>query len=162
MATTLPRPRTRRPRNRPVAGRAQLPEVYLVKKIDNSRLRREVDPQNRRQCFSLLGLGILVFLFGLLFAYQHFQCVRYGYQIEQLKGDLAKLDEWNHQLSLDQATLVSPVRIDRLARQRLGFVAPGPHQVTHLDLGETTAASTDNSELARNFLTAPHNTSHGP
>ena len=94
-AITLPKTR-RRPRNVPAAGRANFPEFYFVKHIDNSRLVREVDVERRRECFSLLGLGVLVFLFVLMFAWQHFQCVRYGYQIEQLKAEYATLEEQNH------------------------------------------------------------------
>ena len=124
-AITLPRTR-RRPRNAPAAGRATFPEFYFVKHIDNSRLVREVDVERRRECFSLLGLGVLVFLFVLLFAWQHFQCVRYGYQVEQLKIECATLEEQNHQLRLEQAALADPQRIDTLARTRLGMVTPEP------------------------------------
>ena len=149
-AVTLPRPR-RRPRNQPAAGRASFPEIYFIKYIDNSRLRREVDLEKRRECFSLLGLGILVFLFGLLFAWQHFQCVRNGYQIEQLKSERTALEEWNHQLRLEQASLADPQRIDTLARQELGLVSPGPQQVIQVGGPEATPQQPESPELARNF-----------
>ena len=100
-----------------------------MKHIDNSRLVREVDVERRRECFSLLGLGVLVFLFVLLFAWQHFQCVRYGYQVEQLKAEYAILEEQNHQFRLEQAALADPKRIDTLARAQLGMVSPAPQQV---------------------------------
>jgi cell division protein FtsL len=148
-AVTLPRPR-QRPRYRPAAGRARFPEIYFVKHIDNSRLRREVDPEKRRECFSLLGFGILVFLFVLLFAWQHFQCVRNGYQIEQLKAERAALEEWNHQLRLEQASLADPERIDTLARAELGLAAPSPQQVIQVG-GAERAAQPESPELARNF-----------
>ena len=58
IVTAIPRPKAkRRPRNQPVAGRATLPDTYFVKRIDNSRLRREVDGEKRRECYGLLGLG---------------------------------------------------------------------------------------------------------
>jgi cell division protein FtsL len=147
---TLPRAR-RRPRNQPAAGRARFSEIYFVKQIDNSRLAREVDLQKRRECFSLLGLGILVFLFGLLFSLQHFQCVRNGYQIEQLKADRAALEEWNHQLRVEQASLADPQRIDTLARQKLGLVPPSPRQVIQVGGAEATPTPTGPPELARDF-----------
>ncbi|HXW13713.1 MAG TPA: cell division protein FtsL, partial [Terriglobia bacterium] len=100
-----------------------------MKHIDNSRLVREIDVERRRECFSLLGLGVLVFLFVLLFAWQHFQCVRYGYQVEQLKAEYATLEEQYHELRLVQAALADPERIDTLARTRLGMVSPSPQQV---------------------------------
>lgn len=147
-AVALPRAR-RRPRLA-AAGRASFPEIYFVKHIDNSRLRREVDPEKRRECFSLLGLGILVFLFGLLFAWQHFQCVRYGYQLEQLKAQRTALEEWNHQLRLEQASLADPQRIDTLARKKLGLALPGPNQM--IPLGAPGApVEAESPEFARNF-----------
>lgn len=148
VTATLPRPR-RAPRNRPAAGRASFPEIYFLKRIDNSRLRREIDPEKRRECYSLLGLGVLVFLFMLLFAWQHFQCVRYGYQIEQLKSSSAALRESNHQLRLEQAALADPQRIDTLARTELGLAAPAPRQVIQTGAGELVPVSSP--EFARNF-----------
>ena len=152
VAVTLPRTR-RRPRNQTVAGRAVFPEIYFVKQIDNSRLRREVDREKRRKCFSLLGLGILVFLFFMLFAWQHFQCLRYGYQIEDLKGARATLEECNHRLRLQEAALADPQRIDTLARTELGLTSPEPRQVIPVGGLETSPAESP-SEFARN-VSAP-------
>jgi cell division protein FtsL len=131
VSATLPRT-PRRPRNRPAAGRG-FPDLYVVKRIDNSRLRREVDPAKRGECLTLLGLGVVVFLFLLVFAWQHFQCVQYGYQIEQLKSQRASLEQWNHELRLEHAALTDPMRIDTLARQELGLVMPAPQQVIPLE-----------------------------
>ncbi len=160
-AITLPRTR-RRPRNAPAAGRATFPEFYFVKHIDNSRLVREIDVERRRECFSLLGLGVLVFLFVLLFACQHFQCVRYGYQVEQLKAEYATLEEQNHQLRLEQAALADPKRIDTLARTRLGMVSPSPQQVIRVGGAEPTANALESPELARNFSVGSGDISHEP
>lgn len=148
ITATFPRPR-RAPRNSPAAGRASYPEIYFLKHIDNSRLRREIDPEKRRECYSLLGLGVLVFLFMLLFAWQHFQCVRYGYQIEQLKTFSKALEESNHQLRLEQAALADPQRIDTLARTELGLASPAPRQV--IQTGASEAVPGSPPEFARNF-----------
>ena len=160
-AVTLPKTR-RRPRNAPAAGRAHFPVFYFVKHIDNSRLVREVDVEQCRECYSLLGLGILVFLFMLLFAWQHFQCVRYGYQIEQLKTERAAREECNHQLRLEQASLADPQRIDTLARTQLGMVSPKPQQMIRLGEPETAGSSEGSPELARNFSASNGDTSHEP
>jgi cell division protein FtsL len=133
-----------------------------VKHIDNSRLVREVDMERRRECFSLLGLGVLVFLFVLLFAWQHFQCVRYGYQIEQFKAAAAALEEQNHQLRLEQAALADPERIDTLARSRLGMVSPSAQQVIQVGEPVTAAAALESPELARNFSVGSGDTPHEP
>ena len=149
IATTLPRPRARRPKNPPAAGRACSPVNAYVKRIDNSRLRREVDREKRRECYGLLGLGILVFLFGLYYAWQHFDGVRNGYQIEQLKSQHATLEESNRGLRLHLASLEDPQRIDTLARQGLGLEAPKPQQV--IPFGSARPAEAGRPEFADNF-----------
>jgi cell division protein FtsL len=123
---------------------------------------REVDLERRRECFSLLGLGVLVFLFVLLFAWQHFQCVRYGYQIETFKAERAMLEEQNHQLRLEQAALADPERIDTLARTRLGMVLPKPQQVIQASRPVPAASAFGNPELARNLSVGSGETSHQP
>lgn len=147
IAAALPRPR-RRARNQPVSGRASLPIFYTVKRIDNSRLRREVNPEQRRECFVLLGLTVVVFVFVFMFAWQHFQCVRFGYQIEQLKTQQADLEEWNHQLRLEQASLSDPQRIDTLARHS-GLASPSPDQIIRVTRGGEAASGS--LELARSI-----------
>jgi len=149
LAKAIPRRRARRPRNQPVSGRASFPEIHFVKHIDNSRLHREVDRVRRRECLSLLGLGIVLFIFGLLLASQHFQGVRYGYQIEQLKAERTTLEEWNRQLRLEQASLADPQRIDTLARRNLGLTPPKPEQV--VPIGGETKAPAESPEFARVF-----------
>jgi len=135
-AVALPRPRTRakRPRHQRVTGQATLPLVFAVKPVDNSRLRREVNPEHRRECFALLGLGVAVFVCVFLVAWQHFQCVRTGYEIEQFKSERAVLEDWNHQLRLEEASLADPQRIDALARQE-GLASPSPQQVIRVGPG---------------------------
>lgn len=147
-AATLPRSRQRlRHLESRVGGRAPVSEVYFVKRIDNSRVHREVDSKQRHTCYSLLGLGILVFLLCLLFASQHFQCLRYGYQIQELKDQRTVLEEWNRQLQLDEASLVDPQRIDAYARQKLGLGPPAPQQVIHI--GPVSSAPMSDPVLAR-------------
>jgi cell division protein FtsL len=159
-AITLPKTR-RRPRSAPAAGRATFPDFYFVKHIDNSRLVREVDVERRRECFSLLGLGVLVFLFVLMFAWQHFQCVRYGYQVEQLKTEYTALEEQNHTFRLERAALADPQRIDTLARTRLGMVTLTPQQVIWVGgQGRAANAPETSPQLARNLSAGRGDTLH--
>ena len=151
-AVALPSPRRRRkPSAERVGGRASLPDVCYIKPIDNSRLRREVDRETRRECYCLLGLGILVFIFTLLFAWQSFQFVRDGYQVEELKEQREALEEWNRQLRLEQAALADPQRIDTLARKELGLASPQPQRVIRLGGTTSTSAETGTPEFARNL-----------
>ncbi len=144
---TFPR-NYRRPRAPRSAAQQTFPEVFFVKRVDNSRLRREVDPAKRRECFLALGLSSVVFVLLLLFAWQHFQCVQYGYQLQDLKAQKATLEEWNHRLRLEQASLADPQRIDVLARQRLGLVPLSPQQV--IQMAPEQGLPAEGTVLARN------------
>jgi len=134
-----------------VTGQATIPAFYTVKRVDNSRLRREVNPEHHRECLAVLGLSVVVFIFVFLFAWQHFQCVRSGYRIEELKAQFATLEEWNHQLRLEHSGLVDPQRIDTLARHA-GLASPSPQQV--IQVGPSGPAPVEGPQFARN-LTRP-------
>lgn len=150
-AVALPRSKRRRKLTAErVGGRSSLPDVFYVKPIDNSRLRREVDRGTRRECYCLLGLGVLVFLFGLLFAWQSFVYVRDGYQIEETRAEREALEEWNRQLRLEHASLADPQRIDTKARKELGLTLPAPQQVIRLE-GTSPAVEAGPAEFARNL-----------
>ncbi len=131
-ARPLPGQRHRPPRG-PIAGRAPLREVYFVKHIDNSRIVREVDAAKRRECYVLVGLLALGFALSFIYAWQHFQCVRYGYEIEQLRQQERALTEWNRGLKLQEASLEDPTLIDIKARTELGLREPDPRQVIRFD-----------------------------
>ena len=148
VAVSLPAAK-RRPRNQPVAGRAPYPEIYFVKRIDNSRLEREVDYEKRRECFGLLALGTLAFFFIMLFAWQHFECVRYGYLIQQMKQEQAAKMEQNHSLKVQFASLSDPQRIDTLARSELGLAPPKSSQI--IQIGDPVAARSRTTEFAGNI-----------
>ena len=64
-------------------------------------------------------------LFALIMVYgwQHFSALEYGYRIEAQKQQIEQLNEQNRQLRLAEAQLGDPARIDRMARQ-LGLAAP--------------------------------------
>jgi len=160
-AIALPKTR-RRLKSSPTGGRAAFPDFYFVKQIDNSRLVREVDVERRREFLSLFGLGVLVFSFLLLLAWQHFQSVRNGYQIEQLKTDYAALEEQNHSYRLEQAALADPQRIDSLARTRLKMITPDPQQLIRAGGVEPASHAGDSPEFARNFSAGSADIPHEP
>jgi cell division protein FtsL len=131
-------------------GRSQLREVLFEKPIDNSHLYRELDPEKHRQCFTLLGMVVLAFTFVFFFAWEHFRCVRYGYEIEQLKSQCAALTVWNERLHLEQALLADPQRIDRLARVDLGLTAPQSQQIVRVNSKRGQAGRSSVPVFARN------------
>jgi cell division protein FtsL len=107
-------------------------EIYIVKHIDNSRLRKEVDYRRTKECFVLISLGVFCLLILLFLAWQHFEILRGGYENESFKKEVSRLEEENHKLKLERASLRSPQRIDLIARRDLGLVAPQTSQLVIL------------------------------
>ncbi len=103
------------------------PEIYFSKRIDNSRVVMITDPKRRREMITLgITLGVL-FLLAMVYLWQHFSAIEYGYKIEQLKSERDAVVESNRTLSLEEASLRDLSRIDRLARQ-LGMQQPASGQ----------------------------------
>jgi len=99
------------------------PEIYFTKRIDNSRVVQVTDPKRRREMITFgITLGVL-FLLAMVYVCQHFSAIEYGYKIEQLKVERDTIAESNRALSLEEASLKDPARIDRLARE-LGMQRP--------------------------------------
>lgn len=110
------------------ARRGPTPEVFFAKKIDNSRLVKAPDPRRMKEMRSFaMAMGLLLCLI-LVYGWQHFSSIEYGYSIASQKQELRNLQEANFHLRLTEAQLNSPGRIDQLANQ-LGLAAPAPGQV---------------------------------
>ena len=104
-------------------------EFHTVKRIDNSRLVRNIEPAKMRNLWRTLGLGGLVAAFFVLYIFQHFRCIDLSFQFEDLKAQEMKAAALNSELKLEIAGLRNPMRIDMIARRRLGLTAPLPTQV---------------------------------
>jgi len=104
-------------------------EFITVKRIDNSRLVRAVSRGQWRDLCRLAALGAGLAALLLVYAGQHFRCLRVQYQLEELKARRADASELNVQLKLQTAALLAPGRIDALARGQLGLTVPVPGQV---------------------------------
>ena len=115
------------------------PEVYFAKAIDNSRLVKVEDPRRAREMRQFgVALGCL-FVLVMAYAFQHFKAIEYGYKIEALKSQREGLVDVNRALSLEEAFLRSPERIDRMARE-LGLQSPQAGQVVRMDVAVPEAS----------------------
>ena len=108
------------------------PEIYFSKAIDNSRLVRVVDPARSREMGQLIIALAVFFCFAMLYAWQHFSAIEYGYRIEGERAQIESLSEINRGLQLERAALRDPERIDVLAR-RMGMMAPRVGQVVPME-----------------------------
>jgi len=93
------------------------PEIYFTKRIDNSRVAKVADPKRRRQMISFGITLSMFFLLVMVYLWQHFSAIEYGYRIEQLKVQRDAIVESNRALSLEAASLKDLSRIEQLALQ---------------------------------------------
>ena len=129
---------TRTTRMRPVRDPFQLralPHEHLFlfnKRIDNTRLIREADPKSRGACWSAIGAAcVLAVLLTSAFAPSVATTIA-GYKLEALRIEERRLLDEHRGLDLQQAELLSPARLDQLAREN-NLVVPASDQVFHLE-----------------------------
>ncbi len=116
------------------------PEIYFAKPIDNSRLVRVADPARTREMRMFTAMCAILFTLLMMYAWQHFSAIEYGYRIEQQRAQHDSLVELNRELRLEEASLRDPERIDALAR-RMGLQSAQVGQVARLDQTATEAAA---------------------
>ena len=114
------------------ARRGPTLEIFFTKHIDNSRIVKADDPDRRREMRIFSAVMTVLFLFVMVYVWQHFSAIEVGYKIEAQKSQMTQLREQNRQLQLTEAQLTEPGRIDKIARQ-LGMNAPQPGQVIRND-----------------------------
>jgi len=98
---------------------------YAVRKdVRNNPIVREMDQARQRELWSLVGIAGFVVLVLLFSAWQHFELLRHGYQVEQMQKERASEEDAARQLRLEIEALRSPKRIEALALRQLHLVAP--------------------------------------
>jgi hypothetical protein len=105
---------------------------FYSKRIDNSRLVREADPQARGACWSAIGAAsvALVLLTSLLAP--SVAGTLAGYKLESLRAQEQKLLTERRVLELQEAALLRLDRLEKLARAQ-NLVAPRSEQIVHLE-----------------------------
>lgn len=123
------------------AKKPPMVEFYTVKRIDNSRMVRHVEPLKMRNLYKTVALGGIVAVFCMFYVYQHFRCIDLGFQLEDVKAKTQQAQVLNSKLKLEIAYLRDPHRIDVIARRQLGLTQPTANQVREY-------AITDGAEVA--------------
>ena len=108
-------------------------DVYFrPKKMDNSKLIRQADPRAGGACWTVIGAACLMLAFlGGVLAPSVANTVA-GYKLESLRAEAQKLANERRSFELQEAQLLSPERLDRLARGQ-HLVSPAASQVVRLD-----------------------------
>lgn len=110
------------------------PFEYAIKKdVRNNPIIREVDETRHRELWKWVGVAGLLVLVLLFSAWQHFELLRHGYQIEQIEQERAAEEETRRRLLLEIETLRSPRRIEAIATERLHLVRPSRDEAIVLE-----------------------------
>jgi hypothetical protein len=117
-------------------------DVYFYcKRIDNSRIVRQADPEAKGQCWSAIGAACVVAaVLGSVMAPKA-ATVLAGYKVQQLKQEHRALVEERKTLDVEMARVLSPGNLGKLAVKR-ELTSPGADQIVHLQpRGEGAVAS---------------------
>jgi cell division protein FtsL len=130
------------------------PEIYFPKAIDNTRLVKIEDPKRSRE-MRHFGIALTcLFLLVMTYTWQHFKAIEYGYKVESLRSQRDGLLEMNHALRLEEASLRSPDRIDKLARE-YGMQPPRAGQVIRMDSALPDAGTPVIASAAVSVISVP-------
>jgi cell division protein FtsL len=99
-------------------------EYAIRKDVRNNPIIREVDERRQKELWQSIGIGFVLVVVLLFSAWQHFELIRHGYRLEQMQRERAAEEEINRHLKLEIETLRAPQRIEKLATERMGMVAP--------------------------------------
>ena len=101
--------------------------------IHNSPIVREIDKSRQRELRRSLFVGVCLVAVVLFSAWQHFQLLRHGYEIDELEEQRTVELELNRQLRLEVETLRAPGRIERIATDLLNLTSPSSSEAQILE-----------------------------
>ena len=130
------------------------PEIYFPKAIDNTRLVKIEDPKRSREMRQFGVALTCLFLLVMTYTWQHFKAIEYGYKVESLRSQRDGLLEMNRALRLEEASLRSPDRIDKLARE-YGMQPPRAGQVIRMDSALPDAGTPVIASAAVSVISVP-------
>src|SRR6266700_1654729 len=87
-------------------------EFQTVKRIDNSRLLRHVEPVKLRKLYRTVALGSVVAAFFTMYIYQHFRCIDLSFQLEDVKAKQTEAAALNTSLKLEAQINATKVLVD--------------------------------------------------
>jgi hypothetical protein len=105
---------------------------FHCKKIDNSRLVREADPQARGACWSAIGAACVLLALATSVLVPNVASTLAGYRLQALRVEERQLLDEKRTLEVREAELLSPQRLETLA-QGQNLVAPTAGQVVRLN-----------------------------
>jgi cell division protein FtsL len=112
-------------------------DVFYLKPVDNSRIRKQIDLRMSLELGSWLLMASVFVIALLLQAWERVEIRQIGYRTEQVRSETDSIQQENHLLLVERTALRSPRRIDSLARVNLGMTFPQQQQTIVLDATHT-------------------------
>lgn len=109
---------------------------FYVKRIDNTRVVREADPQARGTCWKLIGSVVAAVVLLICVLLPSAYGLLAGYQIQTLRQEGERLAAERASLELTEAQLLSPARMEELARMQQ-FIDPPAQKVVYLETSQS-------------------------
>ena len=123
--------------------------MYAQKKpIDNAHIVRERDRQRFRELLALLGLGIPIGLFLLLFTWQNLEVIRLGHEATGLQKERRQIENANKVLQYELDRLTSLHSVEQKAAA-LGFQHTDPRAVVMVQKSAVRGPRTADREKPR-------------
>jgi hypothetical protein len=108
-------------------------DIFLfVKRIDNSKIVREADPKARGTCWKLIGSVVAAVMLLISVLLPSAYGLMAGYQIQSLRQEGERLATEQTSLEVSEAQLLSPARMEELARLQQ-FIDPPAQKVVYLE-----------------------------
>ena len=101
----------------------------MTKAVRNEQLVRQLDRKRHRELFMVALTGLALTVAVIVYAWPHFEMIRLGYRMEELRDRREELTELKHHLELQLATESDPARIETIARDQIGMVYPDADHV---------------------------------
>jgi cell division protein FtsL len=108
-------------------------DVYFFKKhIANSGVVRVADPAAGKVCWRMIGYSFVLAILIISLLLPNLYELMAGYRMEALRQEKEHLELNRAALELEETKLVSPARLEELARMQR-FVDPAPESVVYLE-----------------------------
>jgi len=117
--------------------------MYAQKKsIENSHIVRERDRKRFRELLAVLGLGVPIGLFLLLFTWQNLEVIRLGHEATRLQKKKQEIENANRALQLELDRRTSLGAVEQRATE-LGFQHTDPRVVVMVQSPTESAPTPD-------------------
>ena len=101
------------------------PFEYAIRKdVRNNPIVRELDKARQQELWKSAGMAAFLVLVLLVSAWQHFELLQHGYEVEQMQRERTVEEDAARQLRLEIETLRALKRVEMLATGELHLVAP--------------------------------------